>query len=141
MSDDEFQHLTNSGEDTEWFCVRCRQIKSNKLKWGEHNGEENIAELIRNTYAIIIGWKKNIFRLPRGKCGSDFIIELTRLLNLFVNKTSWQRLALPMVFIFIPIMLQKPSAKSKPREHAKISHFSTRALEKWSAQVTYGRDM
>ena len=54
MSDDEFQRLTNSGEDTEWFCARCRQIKSNRLKWGEHNGEESIAELIRNTYATII---------------------------------------------------------------------------------------
>ena len=117
MNDEEFDDL--SQPTAEWFCARCRLIKSNKIKWGEHVGEESIQELIQTTYATIIGWKKNIFRLPRGNCGSDFIKELTRLINLFVNKTKWERLALSLVHIFIPLMLQKPSSKSKPREHTK----------------------
>ena len=44
-------------------------------------------------------------------------------MNLFVNKTKWGRLALPLVHNFIPIMLQLPSPESKPREHAKYLVF------------------
>ena len=84
--------------------------------------------MITSTYDVIVGWKKNIFRLPRGKCGDDFSKELARLINLFVNKTKWERLALPLVHIFIPIMLQLPSPKSKPRENAK---YMTSRLERW----------
>ena len=124
MSDEDLQALT----DVEWFCARCRQIKSNKIKWGDHFGEEHIGMMIQSAYTTIIGWKKNIFHLPRGKCGSDFIVELTRLVNLFVDKTKWQRLALPLIHIFIPIMLQKPSIKSKPRDNAK---YLKSRLERW----------
>ena len=50
-------------------------------------------------------------------------------MNLFVDKTKWERLALPLVHIFIPIMLQNPCAKSKPRVHAK---YLTSRLKKWN---------
>ncbi len=128
MTDVEYQTLQNT-DNAQWFCSRCKLIKANKIRWGEHSGEENIRTLIETTYDEILGWKKNIFSLPRGQCGTDFIKELTRLINLFVNKTKWQRVALSLVHIFIPIMLQKPSQKSKPRDHTK--YLSSR-LERWS---------
>ena len=81
-----------------------------------------------SAYETIIGWKKNTFNLPRGKCGTDFVKELTRLINLFVDKTKWERLALPLVHVFVPLMLQKPSQKSKPREHSK---YLTSRLQRW----------
>ena len=84
MTDDEFVTLKNNGE--EWFCARCREIKSSKIKWGDLRGEEEIGKVIRSAYKTIIGWNKNIFPIPRGKCGNDFIKELTSLINLFVNK-------------------------------------------------------
>ena len=124
------EYLTLENNDTiKWFCARCKSIKANNIKWGEHIGEIPIRDITEKTYKSIIGWKKNIFPLPRGKCGSEFIKELTRLINLFVNKTKWQRVAMSMIHIFIPIMLQKPSAKSKPRDHAK---YLTSRLERWS---------
>ena len=45
-----------------------------------------------------------------------------------VDKTKWERLALPLVHIFIPLMLQNPSPKSKPRVHSK---YLTLRLTKW----------
>ena len=62
MSDEEYEILTTSDDSVHWFCARCRQIKSNKIKWGEHSGEEDIRRLITSTYDVIIGWKKNIFQ-------------------------------------------------------------------------------
>ena len=72
--------------------------------------------------------EKNIFRPPRGKSGTEFIKELTPLLNLFVDKTKWERLALPLVHIFIPLMLQNARQKSKPGVHSKDL---TSRLTKW----------
>ena len=104
------------------------QLKGTKSNGGSLEGEEVIAETIKATYSNILDWKKNIFALPRGKNGSAFIKELSRLLNLFNNKTKWEGVAISMVHIFLPIMLQKPSAKSKARDNAK--YLGSR-LERW----------
>ena len=50
------------------------------------------------------------------------------LINHFANKTPWQRLAVLLVHVFIPLMLQKPSSKSKPRDHTK---YLKSRLERW----------
>ena len=128
MPDDEFRNLTDN-EDIQWCCAWCRSIMSNNIKWGQYEGEVRIREVIQSTYETIIGWKKNLFSLPRGKCGTDFIKKLTELINLFVHKTKWQRVAISLVHIFVPIMLQKPSSKSKPRDHAK---YLVSRLERWN---------
>ena len=69
-----------------------------------------------------------MFMVPRGKCGSDLIKELTRLIHLFADKTKWERVALSLVHIFLPVMLQKPNRNSKARDHAK---YLTSRLDKW----------
>ena len=83
---------------------------------------------LTGVYDEIIKWSRNLFMLPRGKSGERFIKELTRLLYLFVNKTAWESLSLQLVHVFIPIMLQKPSSKSKARDNAK---YLLDRLEKW----------
>ena len=72
--------------------------------------------------------EKEHFSIAKGQMWRRFIKELTNLLNHFVNKTPWQRLSLLLVHVFIPIMLQKPSSKSKPRDHSK---YLTSRLERW----------
>ena len=78
---------------------------ANRVKWGTLESEEVITNEIDAAYKIICSWKKNFFLLPFGKAGKDFVKELTSLMNLFVNKTRWERLAIPLVHIFVPIML------------------------------------
>ena len=128
LSDAEYEQLSDENNDIEWFCAWCRSIIGNKIKWGEMEGEDAIQQAIQSAYYMILGWRKNLFSLPRGKCGTDFIKKLTELINLFVNKTKWQRIALSLVHIFVPIMLQKPSSKSRPRDHAR---YLTSRLERW----------
>ena len=87
--------------------------------WGNMTSRCEIELKIRQVYNVIVTWKKNIFQLPRGRLGKDFITELTRLINLFNFDTPWRSLALSKVHIFMPLMLQRPSAKSKARDNAK----------------------
>ena len=58
-----------------------------------------------------------MFLVPRGKVGNAFIYELSRLISLFNDKTEWESVALRLVFIFIPMMLQKPSKNSRAKDH------------------------
>ena len=51
-------------------------------------GEPQIREKIDDVYKEIVRWQKNIFTVPRGKTGSDFIEEITRLLDEFNFKTQ-----------------------------------------------------
>ena len=89
----------------------------------------DIASTIEVAYEEIISWKKNFFTLPQGKCGSDFLKEATRLIYLFVDRTKWERLSLPLVNISVPLTLQKPGPKTKARHHAK---YLASRLGKWS---------
>ena len=54
---------------------------------------------------------------------------MTRLIYLFVDDTKWSRLGLSLVHIFLPLVMQKPSSKSKAKENA--AYLSSR-LRLWS---------
>ena len=100
-----------------------------RLKWGELTGIKDITEAIENVYSNITTWKKNTFQVPRGKAGKDYISELSRLLKLFNTSSKWESAALNMLVIFCPLMLQKPSARSKGRDH---SRYLSKRLQLWS---------
>ena len=128
ITDKEFSTLSDSNDD--WFCDYCKSILANRIRWGDLHGEEYIQTEINKVYKEIITWNKNIFMPPRGKAGTEFIKEITRLFSLFTNKTKWERLALPLIHIFLPLILQKPSKSSKARDHAK---YLLARLDKWKA--------
>ena len=83
MSEETFNNLYNSTES--WQCATCLSIKSNKIKWGAVEGEEAIKAKIKSVYEEIITWRKNLFLVPRGKAGTDFIKELTRIIKVIYN--------------------------------------------------------
>ena len=128
MTPEEYEKLNSS--NTHWYCATCLSIKANKIKWGNHEGEVAIKDVIQATYNEIVTWRKNLFMVPRGKAGSDFIKEIARIIREFTTPTKWTRLALAKVHIFIPLMLQKPSPKSKAKDHAK---YLDKRLKQWSA--------
>ena len=88
-------------------------------------GEEQIKNYISSTYDEVTKWKKNLFMMPRGKSGTDFIKELTRLLYVFIDDTKWSKVTLALIHIYIPLMLQKPSSKSNAK-------FLIARLQKWN---------
>ena len=125
-----------------WKCETCRRRDNNypvqdnppenqnerNLKWGDMEGKEMIEQCSEQTYEKIMKWKRNIFTPPKSNVGKQFIAEATRLLELFNKKTAWEGLAMRLFHIFIPIMLQKPSAKSKNQDHMR---YLTKRLEMW----------
>ena len=129
LKDAEYSRICKSGNI--WTCMGCAEVNTNesKITWCELTGLSNITQIVRGCYQEIVKRKKNIFILPRGRSGTDFINELTCLTYLFIDDTSWKSLGLPLVHIFVPIMLQKPYARSKAENNAM--RLAIR-LEKWA---------
>ena len=119
VSKREFRDLQNNQE--EYCCPTCSVTRSNKtrISWSDVDGLEEISRRIEMAHQELVKWNKNNFLVPRGKVGKTFITELNRLFQLFNNKTAWEPIAIHLIQIFVPLMLQKPSAKSKNKDHIK----------------------
>jgi hypothetical protein len=74
---------------------------------------------IHRIYEVMVAWRKNLFLLPTGKAGKDFIELTTEWLRNYNTNNSFHGLAMKVVMILPGLLLQKPNAKSKAKEHTK----------------------
>ena len=65
----------------------------------------------------IVYWRKNIFTLPTGISSKKFVNKITRLFDQWTNDTLLKSIALKAIHIMAVLLLQKPSRKSKSRDH------------------------
>ena len=80
---------------------------------------DQISSMALKAHSIIARWNKNIFEVPTSKCGKDFLNEASRLVRLFNNRTELEPVAVNLLIIFFPLMLQKPARKSKNADHKR----------------------
>ena len=68
---------------------------------------------------MICSWnlRKNTFLVPYGKTGRDFIEQLTKYINNWNNGLEMQHISLKAAVVHLALGLQKPSQKSKAKEH------------------------
>ena len=74
---------------------------------------------VNQIYEKIVFWRSNLFLLPTGKSGRNFILELTRLINAWVDNSAMKDISLKMIMIMPALLLQKPSRTSKSKDHSK----------------------
>ena len=55
--------------------------------WGNHT-EEDLKQIINAICEEIVFFKKNLFLLPAGKAGKEFISEMTKLVNYSINNSA-----------------------------------------------------
>ena len=87
-----------------------------QAKLGELAGEE-IREVIDNTYDEVVQWNSNLFKVPSGKAGRDFLDEMVKTINLFNCGSNLASVAITMSMIMPPLLLQKPAKSSKAKDH------------------------
>ena len=139
ISKQQYEHYaessdTDAGDD--WFCQVCVPLQLptfepacyiDNVKWGKHVGVE-IETSLNEIYSKVVCWQRNLFKLPSGASGKAFIDEISRLANLWTNKTNLESVSLLALHVLGPLLLQKPSKSSKNRDH--IRHLTAR-LKKW----------
>ena len=90
------------------------------FNWGLSDDGKIITVLtstIDKAYDEISQWRKNTFLVSYGKTGRDFIDKLTEHINDWNNGAEGQHVSLKAAIVLLAVGLQKPSRKSKARDH------------------------
>ena len=90
---------------------------------------EEFVDLIEQVYESMVTWRKNLFLLPSGNAGKNFVRLLADWLGKYNVGSSFQGIAIKVVMILPNLLLQKPSGTSKAKEHTKVL---TDRLQLWS---------
>ena len=84
--------------------------------WGELSGQV-FTNLIEEAYSQIVHWRLNLFKVPTGSSGKQFVAELACLYEAIATESALESVALIAAMALPALMLQKPHAKSKVKEH------------------------
>ena len=74
---DEISNATNS-------CQNNQYENQEYFYWNDVAGTQLAIES-SNTYEKIVHWKRNLFMLPSGAAGKNYIEEVARLMKLWIN--------------------------------------------------------
>lgn len=78
---------------------------------------EEFSKAIDEAYSQTVHWIPNLFMLPSGSSGKQFIGELAKLYDTFASESSHESFAIKAVMTMPALLLQKPHSKSKTRDH------------------------
>ena len=93
------------------------QLPMPDFQWGERDGS-SFCNLISSAYSEVVHWRRNVFMVPSGKTGKSFIRELATLYQAYSDASALECIALKACTVMQCLLLQKPHAKSKAKEHA-----------------------
>ncbi len=129
-------------KETNWYCHLCPNIDAepthrqdeiediqipdpepsvssiDKASWGILKGSD-IATSVQKAYDKIVKWRRNLFKVPTGKIGQEFIEEVAKTISLYTAGSHFESVALTMAMIMFPLLLQKPSQGSKSKDHVE----------------------
>ena len=84
-------------------------------------GGATFCSAVSAAYHEVVHWKRNLFSVPHGKAGTAFVVELSKLYRSYGEGSAMESIVLSAA-VFMPApLLQKPHARSKPKEHLKCS--------------------
>ena len=95
--------------------------------WGNLNGR-TVSRHIDEIYGETVHWRCNLFDVPRGRTGMQFVRGLACLLESYSLATALESVAMKAVMIMPALLLQSPHPKSKDKEH--VARLDNR-LTKW----------
>lgn len=106
-----------------WYCPSCVWLPNFvpaaplKKSWGKLSGQALLDSFSRLLISVST-FRPNLFKLPSGSCGKQFITECTRLIKEWTSSSGLESVALTAIHLMGPLLLQNPGKKSKPAEHS-----------------------
>ena len=104
-------------------------ISTANFQWGEHDGS-SLGLAVESAYAEAVHWRRNIFTIPLGKAGKDYVKEQARLFSAYSDGTPMEQVALKAALLMPLLLLQKPHPTSKTKDHARCLE---RRMRVWSS--------
>ena len=85
---------------------------------GEVSAEQFIKS-VKAAYSEVVHWRRNVFSVPSGKAGKAFVSEMAWLFQSYAEGSPLESIAITAAMILPPLLLQKPTPKSKARDHVR----------------------
>ena len=95
--------------------------------WGNLVGQDFV-DAIESAYAEVVHWRRNLFKIPWGSAGKDFVQETARLIRSFAEGSALAPVSLKAAMLLPSLALQKPPGNSRAKDH--VAHLSRR-LRAW----------
>ena len=86
------------------------------FSWGDADGG-TFCNHIDEAYQTIVQWRRNIFELPYGEIGKDFISEMSKCIKGYANDAAMECVSLKAALV--PLLLQRPHSRSKSKGNKK----------------------
>ena len=103
--------------------------------WQDISGQE-FGSSIDDAYSQIFHWIPNLFMLPSGNCGKKFVAELACLFEAYATESPIETFAIKAAMTMPTLLLQKPHAKSKTRDHPTLLLQKPHAKSKTRDHIT-----
>ena len=89
---------------------------------------------MKKAYDEVVHWKMNLFPVPFGKAGKQFVSELARLrlYRAFAEGSALESISLKAATVLTTLTLQKPYRNSKAKAH---SHYLVHCLASWLGDI------
>ena len=87
------------------------------FRWSESVDGQAFVDLVVKAYEDVVHWRQNVFSVPSGKTGKEFVGELARLFRGYGESSALEAIALKAAMVFPPLLLQKPHPKAKTKDH------------------------
>jgi hypothetical protein len=97
--------------------------------WGTLAGNVFISD-VEQAYEQMVCWRRNIFLLPSGRFGKDFINEKVRLFSSVQKGDPLERIAFKALALMEHLILQKPFSNSTSKDHVECLK---KRMELWKA--------
>ena len=77
---------------------------------------EYLRAKVNESYREVMNWRRNVFDVPKGKVGKEFVKEMTLWVDRWCNKTKYHDFCFEALFIMPNILLQRTNDKLKSKE-------------------------
>ena len=76
------------------------------FSWNEHLDGVTFGQRVSNAYDEVVHWRSNLFLVPQGKIGKEFVQELARLISAYGEGSALESIAIKAAMILCTLLLQ-----------------------------------
>jgi len=82
-------------------------LLSSVFSWSEHVDGETFSPGVSDAYDEVVHWRSNLFLVPQGKVGKEFVQELVRLITAYGEGSALECIAIKAAMIQCTLLLQR----------------------------------
>ena len=81
---------------------------STEFSWSDYVDGATFSQKVTDAYDEVVHWRSNLFLVPYGRIGKEFVQELSRLISAFGEGSALEGIAIKATMIQCTLLLQRP---------------------------------